>query len=41
VKSLEFSFDRRRTRAATGERIENGTLWLSEKPGWGVEPPRA
>lgn len=41
VKSLEFSFDRRRTRAATGERIENGTLWFSDEPGWGVEPPRA
>ena len=40
VQSLEFSFDRRGTRAATGERIENGTLWFSDAPGWGVEPPR-
>jgi galactonate dehydratase len=41
VHSLEYSFDRRQTRHSTGERIDNGTLYLSDRPGWGVEPPRA
>lgn len=39
VRTLEYSFDRRQTRRATGERIENGMLLLADKPGWGVEPP--
>jgi len=39
VRSLEYSFDRRQTRRSTGEAIERGTLRLSAKPGWGVEPP--
>jgi len=39
VRSLEYSFDRRQTRRATGELIENGLLHLKDKPGWGVEPP--
>lgn len=39
VRSLEYSFDRRQTRRATGERIENGVLLLNEAPGWGVAPP--
>ncbi len=39
VRSLEFSFDRKQTRRSTGETIENGVLLLSDKPGWGVEPP--
>jgi galactonate dehydratase len=38
VRTLEYSFDRRQTRRATGERIENGVLLLADKPGWGVEP---
>ena len=40
VRTLEYSFDRRQTRRATGERIENGVLLLADKPGWGVEPPQ-
>jgi galactonate dehydratase len=39
VRSLEYSFDRMQTRRKTGEVIENGTLLLSDKPGWGVAPP--
>ena len=39
VRTLEYSFDRMRTRRRTGERIEDGVLLLSDKPGWGVEPP--
>jgi len=39
VRSLEYSFDRRQTRRVTGELIENGSLHLIDKPGWGVEPP--
>jgi galactonate dehydratase len=39
VRTLEYSFDRRRTRRATGERVEDGVLLLSDRPGWGVEPP--
>jgi galactonate dehydratase len=39
VRSLEYSFDRRRTRAATGETIEDGVLRLRDEPGWGVAPP--
>ena len=39
VRTLEYSFDRRQTRKSTGERIEDGVLLLSDKPGWGVEPP--
>jgi galactonate dehydratase len=39
ARSLEYSFDRRQTRRSTGERIEQGMLLLSDKPGWGVEPP--
>jgi galactonate dehydratase len=39
VRSLEYSFDRARTRRATGERIEDGVLLLGDAPGWGVAPP--
>ncbi|HVY65294.1 MAG TPA: enolase C-terminal domain-like protein [Gammaproteobacteria bacterium] len=39
VRALEYSFDRRETRRATGETIENGVLRLTDKPGWGVAPP--
>lgn len=41
VRSLEFAYDRLGTRGATGERVEGGYLYLSDRPGWGVEPPRA
>jgi len=39
VRTLEYAFDRRRTRRSTGETIERGVLLLGDKPGWGVEPP--
>lgn len=39
VRALEFAFDRQQTRRATGETIENGRLYLTNKPGWGVAPP--
>ena len=39
VHTLEYAFDRRRTRRSTGETIERGVLLLGDKPGWGVEPP--
>lgn len=38
VRSLEFAFDRARTRRKTGERIERGRLYLSDVPGWGIDP---
>lgn len=38
VRSLEYAFDRRRTRRSTGETIEQGVLLLGDEPGWGVEP---
>ena len=38
VRSLEYSFDRRQTRRSTGETIEDGVLYFSDRPGWGVEP---
>ncbi len=41
VRTLEYTFDRKRTRRATGERVEGGVLLLTDKPGWGVEPPGA
>lgn len=36
VKSLEYAFDAGRTRKAYGERVEDGNLYLSDKPGWGI-----
>lgn len=38
VRSLEYAFDRAGTRRSTGEIVESGSLWLSDRPGWGVEP---
>jgi galactonate dehydratase len=38
ARSLEYSFDRKQARRSTGETIENGRLYLNDKPGWGVEP---
>jgi hypothetical protein len=38
VQSLEYSFQRQPTRAATGEIVDNGVLMLGDKPGWGVAP---
>ena len=37
VKSLEYAFDAARTRKAYGERVEDGNLYLSDKPGWGIK----
>jgi galactonate dehydratase len=39
VRSLEYSFDRKLSRRATGETIERGVLRLLDRPGWGVQPP--
>lgn len=39
VRTIEYSFDRKRTRRSSGERIEDGVLLLNDRPGWGVEPP--
>jgi len=39
VHSIEYAFDRDLARAATGERVERGSLYLSDEPGWGVAPP--
>jgi galactonate dehydratase len=41
VRSIEFAFDRMGVRPATGERVENGRLFASDRPGWGVEPRTA
>ena len=38
VQSIEFAFDRPQSRRRTGERVEDGSLYLSDKPGWGVDP---
>lgn len=39
IESLEYAFDRDGTRQATGEQVSGGRLYLSDAPGWGVEPP--
>lgn len=39
VRTLEYSFDRMRSRRSTGERIEEGVLLLKDAAGWGVGPP--
>lgn len=38
VRSLEYAFDRAGTRRQTGERVEDGRLFLSDRPGWGIDP---
>jgi galactonate dehydratase len=38
VRSLEYAFDRLGTRRKTGERIGDGRLYLSDTPGWGIDP---
>ncbi|MDX1562840.1 MAG: enolase C-terminal domain-like protein, partial [Gammaproteobacteria bacterium] len=38
VRSLEYAFDRSGGRRITGERVDAGQLWLSERPGWGIDP---
>ena len=37
VRSFEYAFDKTLSRQAYGERIENGNLYLSGRPGWGIE----
>lgn len=41
VRSLELAFDRSQSRGRYGETIEGGMLYLSEAPGWGIDPTRA
>lgn len=38
VRSIEFAFDGAGSRRKTGERVENGRLYLSDEPGWGIDP---
>jgi galactonate dehydratase len=38
VHSLEFAFDSHGNRRAYGERVEKGRLFLSDEPGWGINP---
>jgi galactonate dehydratase len=38
VHSLEYAFDSADSRQAYGEQVENGYLYLNDKPGWGIEP---
>jgi len=38
VRSLEYAFDHAGSRARTGERVDGGRLYLSESPGWGIDP---
>jgi len=38
VRSLEYAFDRAGSRRKTGEVVVDGHLYLSDKPGWGIEP---
>jgi galactonate dehydratase len=38
VRTLELAFDRRGTRRATGETIDGGNLYLTDRAGWGVAP---
>jgi len=40
VRALEYAFDRLGSRHATGEIVESGSIHLSDRPGWGVEPPQ-
>lgn len=41
VRSLEYAFDATGSRQRYGERIESGVLYLSEAPGWGIDPTAA
>ncbi len=38
VRSIEFAFDGAGTRHQTGEQVEGGRLYLSDRPGWGIDP---
>ena len=37
VRSLEYAFDKGLSRRKYGEQVENGALYLSDRPGWGIE----
>jgi galactonate dehydratase len=41
VRSLEYAFDRAGSRRVTGERVDDGRLYLSDAPGWGIDPRAA
>jgi galactonate dehydratase len=41
ARFLEYAFDKTGSRRATGEQVENGRLYLSDEPGWGVDPSSA
>ncbi|HEY5666697.1 MAG TPA: enolase C-terminal domain-like protein, partial [Gammaproteobacteria bacterium] len=38
VRSLEYAFDRAGSRRVTGEQVDGGRLYLSDRPGWGIDP---
>ncbi|MDA0346591.1 MAG: hypothetical protein O3C43_04480 [Verrucomicrobia bacterium] len=38
IFSLEYAFDSSGSRNLYGEQMENGYLYLSDKPGWGITP---
>jgi galactonate dehydratase len=38
VHSLEYAYDRAAMRRRYGETIDSGVLYLSEAPGWGIDP---
>jgi galactonate dehydratase len=38
VRTLEYAYDSAGSRGATGEVVVNGDLYLTDRPGWGVEP---
>jgi len=38
VLSLEYAFDRSGSRKIYGEYVDNGYLYLNDKPGWGINP---
>ena len=38
VRSLEYAFDWLRSRRVTGEQIDNGSLFLTDRSGWGIDP---
>lgn len=38
VRTLEYAYDSAGSRGATGEVVVDGDLYLTDRPGWGVEP---
>ena len=37
VRSLEYAFDKGLSRRKDGEQVEDGLLYLSDLPAWGIE----